>query len=101
MAMGGCHAEAARRIPFEVELDHHRRLVPFHPSVVPWLDRHRLRRRERPAAAVGELHGDRPLNDEADVRMHAVFGLDGWLHVLRPAESHGINDPADATLTGT
>lgn len=83
------HAQPPNRVALEIELDHHGRLRPDHPSVAPRLDRDCLRSREFQSATVGLLNVDLPVREEADVRVLAELGPDDRLYLARPRNPGG------------
>ena len=94
------HAEALDRAAFEVDLDHHYRLVADDPAVMTRLDADDVRRSMLDDAAVRVLDVNLAMREEPDVGVLAVVTADRRLHVLRPAEAHRVDQALDAGCTG-
>src|SRR3954453_20600607 len=84
-------AELLRGLPFEVELDHHGRLVPFHPPLMSRFDHDELRRLELGCTSIPLANSDRPARDKPHMRMHAQVGPADLLHLLGPAKAGRIS----------
>src|SRR5215472_5479928 len=85
------HSQSAHRLFAEVELDDNRRFVANYDSIMPGLDTKDLRSAIVLHTAIRKFHVNGSACEEADVRVHAQLGTDLRLHVLGPAEAHGIN----------
>ena len=97
MPVGIGHPKAADGVTFEIEFDHHHRLVAHDPPVMARFDRHDLRSPVFHHTAIGVFDVDFTTGQEADVGVHAQVGPDRRFHVDRPAESHGIDHAFDAS----
>ena len=95
------HTEAAHGVGSEVEFYDNRRLVAHHPTVMTGFDRDHLRCAEFQHAAVSELHVDLAARKKPHVRVHAPVGAHQGLHVLRPAEPHGVDQSFHPGTSGS
>lgn len=91
-------AELCGRIPFEIELNEHSRLVADDTPIVAGLNNDDLRRSVVPRAAILEGHVNLAASKKADVRVRAEVGSDVGLDVARPMEADRIDRSLHASV---
>ena len=94
------YAELLRRLAFEVELNHDRRLISHHPAVMSRFDGNRLRCSEFQRAAVGVPNMDLALGEKTNVRVLAQISAHDRFHVLRPIEPGRLDHPLHSARAG-
>src|SRR4051812_23880776 len=94
------HAESRRRVTFEVEFDQNGRLAAHDVTVVTGGDRNDLRRFEHFDTTIRIDDVDAPLDEEANVSVHAVVSADVRLRVDRPLIARRIDHPLDTAFAG-
>jgi len=93
------HAEPPDGVSFEVELDQYRRLTTDDVTIVAGRHRDDLRRFEHLDTSIGIHHVDAPLDEKADVCVHAVVAADVRFRVDGPLVPGWIDHPLDAAVT--
>jgi hypothetical protein len=95
------HPEPTCGLSLEVKLDHHRGIVSYDPPIVSRLDSDDLWSYELRGAAICILNMDLAAGQESDMRVHAEICADECFHVSWPAKSGRVDDPLNATRTGS
>jgi hypothetical protein len=91
----GRQIHAVDRLAFEIEFDQNRRLIPYDPTLMAWLDCDELGSLYFLHAAVGEFNLDLTVRHEADVGVHAQFSTNDAAQVCGPVESRRVNHALD------